>query len=368
MKTDAKRKAKLNKNIKKSIYLEDSLLASFFETVVTDSNDAVIIYDLYGKIQLWNRGAERMYGYCEKEALSMNIMDIAPEDKREEDVLLINKVIAGEKIKSFKTQRITKSGAILDIWLTVSRLKDNNGNVIAIATTARDITEYNRILLALRRATRQIVSAQEKERHRIARDIHDDLGQALIAFKMYFIGILPELSKDRPETKKLYDEMAQQLNEIIEKTRNLSHELFPPSLKHLGLIGALKDLVDQFSNNSLKIKFSHQNLKEVDFENKDIIIYRIFQEALSNIIKHAKANIVDISIIYKSNKIFIDVRDNGIGFDSKKLNKKGKGFGLGLSLMEERVLLMEGLFKLESIPKKGTNIQIEIPVKKVGET
>jgi len=107
-------------------------------TVVTDSNDAITVQDFQGNITAWNRGAEKMYGYSESEALKMNIRDITPEDKREETRRFVKAI---EEVKSFETKRITKDGKILDVWLTVTKLVDDTGKPIAIATTERDITE-----------------------------------------------------------------------------------------------------------------------------------------------------------------------------------------------------------------------------------
>ena len=117
----------------------------YLATVLRDSNDAVIVQDLDGKITAWNRGAERMYGYTESEALKMNISDIVPEPKRQEALELIDLIRDGKKIDSFKTQRLTKDGHIIQVWLTITKLEDQQGNVIAVATTERDITELEKL-------------------------------------------------------------------------------------------------------------------------------------------------------------------------------------------------------------------------------
>ncbi|MFW6127975.1 MAG: PAS domain S-box protein, partial [Halobacteriota archaeon] len=110
-------------------------------TVVNDSNDAITVHDFTGKIINWNRGAEKMYGYSENEALRMNIRDFVPEEKRKEALKYIEKINRGESVESFETQRITKDGRILDVWLTVTELVDDDGETIAVSTTERDITE-----------------------------------------------------------------------------------------------------------------------------------------------------------------------------------------------------------------------------------
>jgi two-component system cell cycle sensor histidine kinase/response regulator CckA len=110
-------------------------------TVVRDSNDAITIQDFDGKITAWNRGAELMFGYSEQEALQMKIWQLAPNDKTAEQKDFNQRLFAGEKISSFETQRLTKDGRLLDVWLTATKLVDDAGKVIGIAATERDITE-----------------------------------------------------------------------------------------------------------------------------------------------------------------------------------------------------------------------------------
>jgi two-component system, chemotaxis family, CheB/CheR fusion protein len=117
--------------------------------VLRDSNDAVLVHDLDGQISAWNRGAEQMYGYTEAEAVGMNLRNIVPEGLREQALSHINSLISGEHIDSLETQRLTKDGRTLDVWLNATWLTDESGNRVAVATTERDITERKKHLLAL---------------------------------------------------------------------------------------------------------------------------------------------------------------------------------------------------------------------------
>jgi PAS domain S-box-containing protein len=120
--------------------------------VVRDSNDAITIHDLEGRITAWNRGAKLMYGYSEEEALQMDIWHLAPTDKEVEQKEFFRRLMAGEAIYSLETQRVTKAGRILDIWLTVTKLVDDGGTIIWIASTERDITERKRAEEALKKS------------------------------------------------------------------------------------------------------------------------------------------------------------------------------------------------------------------------
>jgi len=113
-------------------------------TVVLDSNDAVTIQDFDGNITAWNRGAERMYGWSEEEALAMNIQDTVPEEQREQALAFVEAIRSGELVESLETKRFTKHGRVLDVWLVVTKLLDNAGTPVSIATTERDITDRKR--------------------------------------------------------------------------------------------------------------------------------------------------------------------------------------------------------------------------------
>lgn len=108
--------------------------------ILNDSNDAITVQDLKGNIKAWNKGAERMYGYTESEALGMNISKIILPEKRKEDMQYIEQISLGENVEPYETQRVRKSGEIIDIWFVVTELMDDSGVIDSIATTERDIT------------------------------------------------------------------------------------------------------------------------------------------------------------------------------------------------------------------------------------
>lgn len=132
-------------------------------TVVRDSNDGVALHDFKGRILAWNRGAERIYGWSEAEALEMNILDMVPENKHRETVALMKRLKKGGIFESFETQRLTKNNKILDIWLTTTLLKYESGKPIAIATTERDITQRKKEQEELRRLKESLEIEVEKK-------------------------------------------------------------------------------------------------------------------------------------------------------------------------------------------------------------
>ena len=119
----------------------DAALIRRLAVVIRDSNDAVTVHDLQGNILAWNRGAERMYGYTEAEALEMNITQIVPPDKEIQAMAYLKCIASDEIVESLETQRICKDGKILDVWLVLTCLRDDSGAIDSVATTERDITE-----------------------------------------------------------------------------------------------------------------------------------------------------------------------------------------------------------------------------------
>ncbi len=131
--------------MKKNIPKTSLLLAA----VVANSNDAITVQDIDGRILAWNLGAERIYGYSEAEALNMNILAIIPRNRQEEARAFLQRLKGGEVVESFESQRLTKDGKIIDVWLTVTRLSDDSGKTTLIATTERDITEKKAAMLKM---------------------------------------------------------------------------------------------------------------------------------------------------------------------------------------------------------------------------
>ncbi|MDH4231050.1 MAG: PAS domain S-box protein [Nitrospirota bacterium] len=133
------------------LHREDEARLRRLATILEDSNDAVTAQDLDGTITAWNKGAERMYGYSEAEALGMNISRIIPEDGKKDAGDIIEKIRSGHPIESLETARVTKDGRVLDVWLTITKLVDNDGTIVGVATTERDITNIKKNEEALNR-------------------------------------------------------------------------------------------------------------------------------------------------------------------------------------------------------------------------
>jgi PAS domain S-box-containing protein len=329
-------------------------------TIVEDSNDAISVFDFQGKILAWNRTAENMYGYSAAEALKMSLFDLVPSRLQRETRNLLRDIQSGVLVPPFETTRVTKSGCLLDVRLTVSRLIQNE-KIIAVATTERDVSEYNRWLASIRNFPRRIIVAQEEERRRIAQEIHSDLGQNLLALKMFLVMSSLDVPKNSTTVRKVLDTAKRRLAGIITQARDLSHRLFPHSLKSSGFVEAVKKLIE-FSqyDRRLQVSFFHQNIGQVKFDSAEIILFRIVQEALTNIVKHARATEVRIKAIFRPPALTLEIRDNGRGICPQKPRKTR---GLGLDLLREQIGVLNGTMSIDSQIGQGTVIKISVPVR-----
>jgi len=215
----------------------------------------------------------------------------------------------------------------------------------------------------LRHLTTQLLTAQEAERGRLALELHDDLGQSLMALKMQLRAIqrkVPESS----ETRESLEYPLDFINEVIEKIRHLSRNLRPTILEDLGLTGALRHLFEDFSNQGILVTMNLDDIQGLFSQEAQLIIYRIFQESFSNITRYAQASQVSVSIKRQAGSVAFQVEDNGKGFDHQKvINENITDRGLGLTSMDERARILGGSFNIWSQEGRGTKITLIVPIR-----
>ena len=247
-----------------------------------------------------------------------------------------------------------KDGTIFDRYSSPVVGKD--GTYYGRIWAFRDITQRKKMEEEVKGLPKRIIQAQEQECDRIARDLHDDLGQSLATLKMIIQSTwLQDGTAANPskEHKKILD----YLDTIIDKSRNLAMRLRPATLEALGLTTSINLMCDEINRaGKVKISFLHSNLENLHFESGTINVFRIVQEGLTNILKYAKASRVKISLKVVKDRLRIKIEDNGCGFVLKDKSK-----GLGLITMTERTSLLGGVIDIQSELKKGTTILVDIP-------
>ena len=221
----------------------------------------------------------------------------------------------------------------------------------------------------LRLLTSQLLSIQEQERRRVARELHDELGQALTVLKINLVAIEDKLAPDQQHLKANCEHMLSYIDTVIENVRRLSWDLSPSSLEDLGLAAALGYLVDETCRNhhmhSAVVMDGIDHLFPPEIQ---INIYRIFQESLTNVVKHARASLVSVQVSREDGMVSFTIRDNGRGFDVKQVipGKVAKR-SLGLTAMSERALMAQGSLQITSRKGQGTTIAFSIPTGNQGQ-
>jgi PAS domain S-box-containing protein len=221
----------------------------------------------------------------------------------------------------------------------------------------------------LRLLTSQLLSIQEKERRRVARELHDELGQALTVLKINLVAIEDKLAPDQQHLKANCEHMLSYIDTVIENVRRLSWDLSPSSLEDLGLSAALGCLVDETCrNHNLESAVVMDEIDHLFPPEIQINIYRIFQESLTNVVKHARAGLVRVNVTREDGTVSFMIRDDGRGFNVKQAmsGKTGKR-SLGLTAMNERALMARGSLQISSRRGQGTTISFSIPTEKRGK-
>ena len=203
-----------------------------------------------------------------------------------------------------------------------------------------------------------VINATEEERKRIAKDLHDGIGQQLGALKLGLSHLENQISPEGAETKEEFGSLKQLVDETATDARNISHQMMPRTLTELGLVPAIQDSLEKsFGRSEIQYNFEHFNLKERYNESVEIALYRIVQELINNIIKHSGAKEVAVQLFQNAKDLILIVEDNGKGMGQQA--KKG---GLGLTNIRSRIDTLNGKIDYSPSPESGTVATVKVPV------
>lgn len=204
--------------------------------------------------------------------------------------------------------------------------------------------------------TRAVMTAEENERKRIAEELHDSVAQKMVVAKLNLEALGNSLPALTGEQQQVYNNISSLVSESAAEVRNLSHTMMPQSLAMTGLVDAVKNFTDKIDPRKLQLSFNVEGSLENIDSNRQMMVYRILRECIQNVIKHAKATALDISIIAEKDAVDIIVEDNGIGFDKQEVQE-----GLGMQSIRSRVDFLNGKMEVTSQPGKGTVVALYIP-------
>jgi PAS domain S-box-containing protein len=331
--------------------------------IVESSDDAIIGKALDGTILSWNRGAERMFGYSSSEVIGRSVNLLVPTGHDDDLPDILERLTQGEEIDQFETIRAHKEGPEIDVSLKVSAIRDGGGKIVGASTIARDITQLKaQVLLERDLAERRalvghLVSAGEEERRRISADIHDDSIQAITAAGMR-LQILRRGLTD-PEQLRMLTELEDTIQLSIGRLRHLLFELRPPVLDNEGLSAAVEMYLIESAGETQTRFILEDRLRSQPPSDTRTILYRILQEALTNVRKHAHAENGTVVLHEQDGGFLVRVSDDGVGFLGND-TRPAPGH-LGLAAVRERATLAGGWLRIDAAPNRGTTVEVWLP-------
>jgi PAS domain S-box-containing protein len=333
----------------------------FLAAIVESSHDSIITIDLNMEITSWNMAAEELYGYSADEAIGKQLTSLTMSKDFEKLVEKVENIRHSKRVEVFESERVGKDTDHMILEVVVSPVKNEKGEVVGISTIARDLTARRVAEKATKdkEILQRLIIAQEDERSRISRDLHDEVGQQLTALRFALERAKgTNGSGETPLDLSQIDGIAKNIDKSLDF---LAWELRPALLDGVGLGTAISNYAKQWSEHSgVRVDVVSPTFKRKRLSARiETNLYRIMQEALNNIHKHAKASAVDVVLEQINGAIRMVITDDGQGFSIK--NKGKLAAGLGLTGMKERASLLGGTLDIESSRSGGTTIRVRVP-------
>lgn len=342
-----------------------------YRSILNASPDAIIIVELNGTISMISQAALSLYGCSdESQLVGHNMFDfVAPTDRQ----------------RAFQNASLMPNGNMGTIIYQIKKADESlffaevNGDIIwnqkgqptKMIFVIRDITSRTLAENALKNSQEQLKNfashlqtVREEERILLAREIHDELGQSLIAIKID-LGMMKQKvlkvikNKDTENILTIFDNLFSLVDNTIKTTKKIMTDLRPEVLYLVGFTEAVKIQVNKFQERHRINCYYDCSVPNLELSmQKSVALFRILQESLTNVVKHANATSVTILLFSENDKLILEIGDNGVGMD---LNKRHKHDSFGLIGMKERMFILDGELKISSQPGKGTKIRIEMP-------
>lgn len=340
--------------------------------IVKQSGDAIMIRDLEGNISFWNPAAERLFGYTAEEIAGRSATLLAPPGRENEIRENLEIVMRRSLVENIETQRLAKDGRLIDISLSAAPLIDpHNEYVIGEICSMRDITERKRAqqtareLEENRQLTQLIQGHVEEERRSLARELHDELGQYVTAIKTIGASIANRTGS-APEVRTSAQTIVSVAARIYDAMHGIISRLRPSALDTLGLAETLQDSIAAWQSRHPELRFKLDFSGRLDDlgETINITVYRVVQECLTNVVRHAEASNVEIAVKREPaaagtcEMLRLAVCDDGKGTPEEAVQDGH----FGLLGMRERVQALNGSFSIDSAADHGFCVNVTLPL------
>ena len=327
-------------------------------SIMKHTPSVVCIKDRQGRYLLVNARFEELFGVNDRDISGKTDYDIFPRDTadqfRSNDLRVLSKGVSLQVEEQIPLADGTHT------YLSVKfPVYDDMGGSSGVCSISTDVTALKKAQDQLRRLSASIMDGQEKERSAIARELHDELGQILTALRMDAVWIMARLRELDPKASVRAESMCELIDETIETVRSMAVRLRPGVLDTLGLVDALEWFTTDFERRTeITCVFEHRDVQGVD-ETLATATYRIAQEAMTNVARHADASQVKVALHNRNGLLKLTVADDGVGFDPETLSESE---GLGMAGMRERAGLVGGTLQVQSHPHAGTQVELVVPL------
>jgi len=341
-----------------------SVLQEFRDIELLDlSREAILVVDPSGKVIFWNRGAERLYGWTAEEAAGKSPIELLNTDLPR-SLAQIENILRSEPHWDVELKQMTKQGARVTVASRWALWRNKKGEIGGRYQLDSDITRRKQIENELRILSGRLLSLRDEERRRLARELHDSVGQMLAGASMNLAMVQKRLSNADASSLRLLDDLGSLLEQSVKEVRTLSYLLHPPLLDEVGLPSALEWYVSGFcSRSDIKVDLDiSPNLGR--FRNElELAVFRIVQEALTNVHRHSGSATARITLSRLPSQVRLKVEDQGKGMSLpiSELSRDDRPMGVGLSGIRERVRNLGGQMQIRS-GNSGTIVEVLFPI------
>ncbi|WP_240787188.1 PAS domain-containing sensor histidine kinase [Ramlibacter rhizophilus] len=342
--------------------LSDADAAGRLAALLDSAMDAIISIDERERIVLYNRAAEQTFGWRSDQVMGQPLSMLLPERFRAGHAAHVKHfaatgVTSRRKGEGMVLYGLRADGSEFPMDASISQIDTAEGKVFSVIL--RDVTERVKARQDLARFATEASAIREQEKTRVARELHDELAQSLTALKMDAIWVRDHLERDPAASAQKLADMLDMLDESVAATRRISADLRPLVLDDLGLVPAIEWLVQNFTQRH-GVPCALDIDQSLDLgEPHATAVFRMVQESLQNVAKHARAHRAWVRVARERREIVLEVRDDGAGFETQAARKPQS---LGLVGLRERAQLLEGTVRIDSQPGQGTRVQARIPL------